>query len=94
MVYYSFNSKLLMNAGGDAPGLIDPWRHRLIYNSGLESDPLSDNQYGLAQHGERKYDIFSAGPDGVYGTEDDIVNWRDRLEWGYDSYGLNEGTDH
>lgn len=91
MVYYSFNSKLLMNAGGDAPGLIDPWRHRLIYNSGSSSNGTY-NRYTAAKHGERKYDIFSTGPDGVYGTEDDIVNWRDRLEWGYDSYGLNDGT--
>ena len=90
-VYYSFNTKLLKDAGGNAPGLIDPWQHRLIYNSGAGSNGTY-NQYAAAKHGERKYDIFAAGPDGVYGTEDDVVNWRDRLSWGYDTYGLNDGT--
>ena len=93
--YYPFNSKHLKNVGGNAPGLMDPWGHRLIYNSNPDPNDANAgdyNQYGSAKHGEKKYDIFSAGPDGRYGTEDDITSWSDQLGFGYGAYNLNDGT--
>ena len=50
------------------------------------------------RHLGKEYDLFSAGPDGVYGTDDDITSWQDRLSWGYkeedhqSGFDLNDGT--
>lgn len=45
------------------------------YVKRLPQDPWG-NDYLLLNPGENgKYDIFSAGPDGEAGTEDDIGNW-------------------
>ena len=41
---------------------IDPWGKPYIY------------EYP-GKHNANGYDLFSAGPDGKAGTEDDIVNW-------------------
>lgn len=41
---------------------IDPWGNRYQYRQ-----PGSHNPHG--------YDLFSVGPDGVAGTEDDVANW-------------------
>lgn len=41
---------------------LDPWRHPYIYTY-------------PGRHNSNGYDLFSAGPDGKAGTEDDIVNW-------------------
>lgn len=41
---------------------LDPWGHAYVYVC-----PGRSNRQG--------YDLFSAGPDGVTGTEDDITNW-------------------
>ncbi len=102
-VFYSFNSNLLKNYGDDAPALIDPWQRAIIYNSGPGTDPndpawpdpyVNEDQYnlfGAAKHGEGKFDIFSAGPDNVYGSEDDVTNWRDQKEWGYDAFNCLNG---
>ena len=43
---------------------VDPWGHEYVYQS-----PGSHNHNG--------YDVFSMGPDGHEGTEDDITNWSD-----------------
>ncbi len=43
----------------------DPWGHPYQYlNPG--------------KHNPDKYDVFSMGPDGVPGTDDDIGNWKDK----------------
>lgn len=84
-VYYDFPPQVLKGfseSNGIAPGLVDPWGNTLIYNSGSSSNG-SYNRYNSAKHGERKFDIFSAGPDREYGNEDDITNWEDELPWGY-----------
>jgi general secretion pathway protein G len=41
---------------------IDPWGHKYIY------------EYP-GKHNPNGYDLFSAGPDGKPGTDDDIGNW-------------------
>jgi general secretion pathway protein G len=41
---------------------LDPWGHAYLY------------EYP-GKHGTNAYDISSAGPDGKFGTEDDIANW-------------------
>ncbi len=41
---------------------LDPWGHAYVYVC-----PGRSNREG--------YDLFSAGPDGIAGTEDDITNW-------------------
>ena len=47
----------------DPPKLpVDPWGHKYFYKC-----PGIHNTNG--------YDLFSAGPDGKAGTDDDIVNW-------------------
>ena len=45
-----------------ADALMDPWEERFIY-----INPGAKNPHSV--------DIFSAGPDGVAGNEDDITNW-------------------
>jgi len=45
---------------GDVP--LDPWGNAYVYRA-----PGQNNADG--------YDLFSIGPDGREGTEDDIVNW-------------------
>ena len=41
---------------------VDPWGHPYIYTC-------------PGKHNTNGYDLFSAGPDGKPGTDDDIVNW-------------------
>jgi len=45
-------------------GLNDPWGREYEYEA-------------PGDHNENSYDIWSLGPDGVDGNEDDIVNWED-----------------
>ena len=40
----------------------DPWGNEYIYNK-------------PGKHNENGYDLYSAGPDGKEGTDDDVVNW-------------------
>lgn len=40
----------------------DPWEHEYQY-------------YNPGKHNPDKYDVFSMGPDGQAGTDDDIGNW-------------------
>jgi len=59
---------------------IDPVPKRFPDGGFLNELPLDpwDNPYQLVSPGEiGKVDIFSMGPDGEVGTEDDIGNWRD-----------------
>jgi general secretion pathway protein G len=41
---------------------VDPWGHKYIYEN-------------PGKHNTNLYDLFSAGPDGKAGTDDDIGNW-------------------
>jgi len=41
---------------------VDPWGNNYVYDC-------------PGKHNSNGYDLFSAGPDGRVGTEDDIVNW-------------------
>lgn len=43
----------------------DAWQHEFNYKGGDAS-----------VHNEKKFDLWSNGPDGIEGTEDDIVNWK------------------
>jgi len=45
------------------PVPMDPWGRPYIYRS-------------PGQHNREDYDLFSYGPDGVEGNEDDITNWK------------------
>lgn len=47
----------------DVRGLKDPWDHDFLYNA-------------KGQKNEGGFDLWSIGPDGQDGTEDDIVNWK------------------
>jgi general secretion pathway protein G len=47
----------------DVRGLKDPWDHDYNYNA-------------KGSKNEGAYDLWSIGPDGQDGTEDDIVNWK------------------
>jgi general secretion pathway protein G len=47
----------------DISGLKDPWDHDYMYKA-----PGSHNEGGV--------DLWSVGPDGRDGTDDDIVNWK------------------
>jgi general secretion pathway protein G len=42
---------------------LDPWQHPYVYEC-------------PGKHRTNSYDLFSMGPDGRAGTDDDIVNWR------------------
>ena len=46
----------------DANALNDPWGRKFQYRNPGRHNPSS-------------YDVFSLGPDGIEGTEDDIGNW-------------------
>ena len=48
----------------DASKLKDPWQHELQYKGGED-----------AEYNEGRYDLWSMGPDGEDGSEDDIGNW-------------------
>jgi len=46
----------------DRPVPLDPWDNEYLYES-------------PGTHNPRSYDVWSMGPDGIDGTEDDIGNW-------------------
>ena len=47
----------------DPSGLKDPWDNDYMYNP-------------KGTHNEGRVDLWSKGPDGIDGNEDDIVNWK------------------
>ena len=49
-----------------------------------------NKMFGAAKHGDGKPDLFSAGPDGIYGNEDDIKNWTESGPTGYENFRLND----
>ena len=48
----------------DEQGLEDPWGKPFVYQF-------------PGDHNEGKYDLYSLGPNGIDGDEDDINNWKD-----------------
>jgi len=69
---YPGNLSELVNKSGNAPN----WRGPYL-KKGVSKDPWN-NAYiyrNPGQHNSSGYDIFSAGPDGQEGTDDDVVNW-------------------
>ena len=44
-------------------GIIDPWRHALVLTC-------------TAQPADQQIGVISAGPDGAFGTSDDVASWR------------------
>lgn len=48
----------------DAQGLNDPWTHPFVYRF-------------PGDHNEGKFDLYSLGPNGIDGDEDDINNWKE-----------------
>lgn len=59
-----------------SPANLESWRGPYL-KGGLPKDPWG-NTYGYRQPGQRNasgYDLFSFGPDGREGTDDDIGNW-------------------
>jgi general secretion pathway protein G len=61
----------------DAPAGLNNWRGPYLDQTSLPRDPWG-NPYVYRQPGERNprsYDLFSPGPDGRPGTDDDIGNW-------------------
>jgi len=92
-VYYEFTSNSLADFDDDdAPELIDPWQHRLIYNAGSTTNG-DWNQYAAPMHRLNKFDLFSAATDGQYGNDEDITNWDNALWDEYDLLNSGEGTE-
>lgn len=59
------------------PGDARNWRGPYL-KKGLPKDPWG-NPYVYrvpGSHNETGYDLFSTGPDGQEGTQDDVVNWK------------------
>lgn len=79
-VYFQFDSDVLSdsdssgNSGYQAPELVDPWGRRFIYNSGADQNSANNQQLG-PRHSPRRFDLFSAGPDKQFGTNDDVTSW-------------------
>lgn len=53
------------------------WKGPYIKNNSI-NDPWGTSYYYLSPgvHDKQDYDLWSAGPDGVSGNEDDIVSWQ------------------
>lgn len=80
-VFYEFRTPDLIDLDSDkAPELVDHWGKRFVYNAGTTISDTTTNQYGVPRHGLKKFDLFSAGPDKVYGTTDDITSWGSSTE--------------
>ena len=87
-VFYEFKSATLIDRDADlAPEVVDHWGKRLIFNTGSSVDG-NYNQYGAPRRGLKRFDIFSAGPDKLFGTADDITSWGSSTEV-YNDYNYN-----
>lgn len=80
---YRFDCKTLpesLDALIDKPGdstLADKWGGPYLNKTEVPKDPW-DNEYKYASQGKKNadsYDVWSMGPDGQDGTDDDIGNW-------------------
>ena len=58
------------------PGSIEAWKSSYLNKTELPNDPWGKPYVYRCpgQHGD--FDLFSYGPDGVEGGEDDVVSWR------------------
>ena len=80
-VHYKFKAEHLGDAaplgdrdGDRIPEAVDSWGNPLLYNAGAKQNgPF--NQNGAPKHNKSTFDLSSAGPDGKFGTKDDITNW-------------------
>jgi len=63
----------------EKPAGLDKWREPYFKRQSIPKDPWgAEYQYKCpGQHNEYTYDVFSFGPDGKLGGEDDIDNWSD-----------------
>lgn len=74
--HYPDELNLLLEKPSDKT-LADRWAGPYLDKSKLPVDPW-DNEYKYASEGKHnsgKYDVWSLGPDGDEGTDDDIGNW-------------------
>jgi general secretion pathway protein G len=65
----------LMSRPRDLPNWRGPY---LDESGGIPKDPWG-NEYIYeypGRHNQNSYDLYSAGPDGQAGTDDDIANWK------------------
>ncbi len=64
------------------PGQSASWRGPYLTQSKQFKDPWGNKyQYQCpGQHNPRSYDLSSAGPDGQFGSEDDITNFEDEQD--------------
>lgn len=69
------NALIALPSGAPAPG---NWKGPYLKPPIIRKDPWNrDYKYtSPGQHNTTTYDIFSAGPDGQEGNEDDIGNWQ------------------
>jgi general secretion pathway protein G len=61
-----------------APADVPNWRGPYLQTPDVPLDPWSrpyQYQYPGTHNGTQKYDVWSVGPDGQNGTDDDIGNW-------------------
>lgn len=61
----------------DKPANADGWEKPYLSKMEVPKDPWG-NEYSYrypGQHNEYSFDLYSAGPDGRTGTDDDITNW-------------------
>ena len=54
--------------------IIDGWGNPMRYH------PWKEKEITKAAHNKKSYDLWSAGPDEEFGTEDDVTNWAKILE--------------
>ncbi len=67
--YIEVKSSDLLNIGAGAyEEIIDPWKKPYAFCS-KRNTPIA------VLHNKGTFDIYSAGPDGIYGNADDINNW-------------------
>jgi type II secretory pathway pseudopilin PulG len=72
--YYEFDARHLADHDGDGlPEFVDAWRRRFIYNTGGEVNGAF-NQFEGPRFRPGLYDLLSAGYDGRFCTDDDLVN--------------------
>jgi len=58
------------------PGNLEAWRTPYLNKSEVPKDPWG-KPYGYRCPGQHSdYDLFSFGPDGVEGGDDDVVSWK------------------
>lgn len=87
-IHYEFHHSDLMDGDGDKiPELKGAFGKRIIYNSGTGGSTSTD-QYGKPKHRKGTFDLFFAGPDKRYDTDDDITNFKGTLKNQYEDYTL------